>query len=403
MDIKFKSIDDVDLKGKKVLLRVDLNSPIDHDKKDLRDDPRIRAAAPTVKALNDTALVVVAHQGRPGKDDFTSLEAHAKHLQRYVDQEVHFVDDVFGDKAVKAIKELKVGEVLVLDNVRGFLPDNEQMSYEEASNTELVKTLAPLFDYFVNDAFGAAHRGQPSLIGWPTLLAGPLVAKELKALQKVMVNPDRPMAMLVGGAKAGDKFKAIKYNIEHGIADKALVAGLTAILLYEASGKATGDANKKIIAKDLEKHGEAVMAFMEKKGDKVVLPVDFAYEKDGKRAEVPLADLPGLNVETGDLGSASIEAFKKELVSAKTIIANGPPGIFEKEIFRQSTMDMIDAMIASGAYTVIGGGEMGTAAEESGKADKISFISTGGGAMLEFLGGKELPLFQALARSVNKF
>lgn len=403
MEIKFKSIDDVDVKGKKVLLRVDLNSPIDHEKNDLRDDPRIRASAPTVRALKDAALVVVAHQGRPGEKDFTSLAAHAKHLQKHVDQKVHFVDDVFGDKAIAAIKALKPGEVLVLDNVRGFLPDNDEMAYEEASKTELVQKLAPLFDYFVNDAFGAAHRSQASLIGWPTLLAGPLVAKELVALRKVMVNPDRPMVMLVGGAKAGDKFKAIKYNIENGIADKALVAGLTAILLYEATGTGTGEANRKIITKDLDKHGEKVKAFMAKHGAKVVLPVDFAYEKDGARAEVALKDLPGLNVETGDLGATSIDAFKKELVKAKTIVANGPPGIFEKEIFSHSTMDMIDAMIASGAYTVIGGGEMGTAAEESGKADKVSFISTGGGAMLEFLGGKDMPLFQALARSVDKF
>ncbi len=402
MEIKYKSIDDVNLKGKKVLLRVDMNSTIEKEKNDLRDDPRIRAAAPTIKALKDTALVVLAHQGRLGDKDYYSLEPHAKRLQKYVDQKVSFVDDLFGDKAIQAIKKLKPGEVLVLQNCRSFAPDNEEMSIEDARKSELVQKLAPLFDYFVNDAFGAAHRSQPSLIGWPTLLAGPLVAKELAALKKVIQNPDRPMVMLVGGAKAVDKYKAIKYNIENKIADKALVAGLTAILLFEASGKQTGEANKKLVQKDLDKAGEKAKAFMEKHGKQVILPIDFAIEKDGKREEISFDDLAKLNVATGDIGKKTIELFKNELKAAKTVVANGPPGIFEKEIFRNSTSEMIDAMIASGGYTVVGGGEMGTAAEESGKAGKISFISTGGGAMLEFLGGKDLPLFKALAESVDK-
>ncbi|MFX0102445.1 MAG: phosphoglycerate kinase [Candidatus Hodarchaeota archaeon] len=399
MELKFKSIDDVDLKGKKVLLRVDMNSTVDLEKNELRDDPRIKAIAPTVKALKDTALVVMAHQSRPGKKDFIGLELHAKHLGQYVDQKVSYIDDIYGDKAKEAIKKLQVGEVLVLDNCRKFLPDNDKMSPEDAANTEMVKELSPLFDYFVNDAFGAAHRAQPSIIGWPKIIAGPLVAKELAALKKLIENPEKPMVMLVGGAKAVDKYKACRFNIENERVDKVLVAGLTAVLLYTAKGVDLGSENKKLIEKDLEKAGDAAKEFMEKHGDKVVLPVDFAIDKDGKREEIPLEEVGKLNIATGDIGSKTIELFKKELEKSKTCVANGPPGIFEKEIFQKATHELIDAMIASGGYSVIGGGEMGTAAEETGKSDKISFISTGGGAMLEFLSGKKLPLLEALARS----
>ena len=403
MNIQYKSINDVDLSGKKVLLRVDMNSPIDLEKNDLRDDPRIRAVAPTVKALNNTALVVIAHQGRPGKKDFTSLEAHARHLQKYVDQKVHFVEDIFGEKAISAIKDLKVGEVIVLDNVRKFDKENETMTPEEASNTELVQKLSPLFDYFVNDAFGAAHRSQPSIVGWPSLLAGPLVVKEIEALQKLMENPNRPMVMLVGGAKAKSKFKACKYNIENDKVDKVLVAGLTAVLLFEAKGDTLGEPNKKLVEQDLEKLHDDAKAFVEKYESRVILPVDFAIDDGGKRKNVTPKELLEFNAAQGDIGDETIKLFKQEIINSKTSVANGPPGIFEKEIFQKGTFKLVDAMIESGGYTVIGGGEMGTAAEETGKADDISFISTGGGAMLEFLSGKSLPLFEAFARSVDKF
>ncbi|MHA1371937.1 MAG: phosphoglycerate kinase [Promethearchaeota archaeon] len=402
MELKYKSMDEVDLSGKRVLLRVDVNSTIDVEKNEIREDPRIKAIVPTVEALAGSKLVILAHQSRPGKKDFTSLELHAKRLDSYVKQKVKFVDDIFGDKAINAIKSLEVGEVLVLDNVRKWAPENEKMTPEAAAETELVKTLAPLFDYFVNDAFGAAHRAQPSIIGWPTLLAGPLLVKEINALKKIFESKDK-MVMLVGGAKAETKYKAIKYNVESGKAEKALVAGLTAVLIYEAIGKTLGDVNRKIIEKELGKLGDDIKEFMDKHGDKISLPVDFAYEKDGKREEVPMEDVAKIGVTTGDIGQKTIDMFKKDIVPAKIVCANGPPGIFEKEIFQKGTYDLIDAMVENQGYSIIGGGEMGVAAEETGKADKINFISTGGGAMLEFLSGKKLPLLEALARSAEKF
>jgi phosphoglycerate kinase len=406
MEFQFKTVSNIDLKGKKVLCRLDLNSPID-DQKKLKDDLRIKASSATVKALKDTALVILAHQGRFGEKDFIPLKQHAEKLAQYVKpQKVTFVDDLYGEKAIKAIKALKVGEVLVLDNVRNFRPDNDEVPIDDCPKTDLVMKLAPLFDYFVVDAFGAAHRAQPSVVGWPRILAGPVVVKELAALKKGFDNPQHPVVMLVGGAKAVDKYKALKYNLENKIVDKVLVAGLTAQLIYEGIGVMLGDANRSLIEKDLDKAGPRVIPFWKAYKDKLVLPVDFAVEKDGKRVEISLKDALKTNLPIMDVGPKTIEAFKKEILGAKTIIANGPPGVFEKPLFSKSTNDLIDAMVAAtakGAYSIIGGGEFGEAAEKSGKASKISWISTGGGAMLEFMAGKWLPLFIALERSADKF
>nr|MDO8116510.1 phosphoglycerate kinase [Candidatus Sigynarchaeota archaeon] len=401
-----KKIDDIDLKGKRVLCRLDLNSPLD-DQKKLKDDLRIRASTKTIEALKDTKLVIIAHQGRLGDKDFIPLKQHAERLaQIMTPRKISFVDDLYGEKAINAIKQVNVGEVLVLDNVRNFKPDNDQLPFDECPKSELVQKLAPLFDYFVVDAFGTAHRSQPSVVGWPTIIAGPVVAKEIEALKRITENPKRPVVMLIGGAKAIDKYNALKYNVENQVVDKVLVAGLTAQLLFEGSGKMVGAVNRKLVQKDIDKAGVGLLQFMYyRAGDKVVLPVDFGAEKDGNRVEVSLDDALTVNAPLMDIGPKTLEIFKNELEKAGTIVANGPPGVFEKAAFSKSTNDLIDAMVAAtarGAYTVIGGGEFGEAAEKSGKADKISWISTGGGAMLEFLSGKWLPLFIALERSYSK-
>ena len=222
----YKSYKDVDLKGKKVLMRVDINSNIDVENNRIRESPRIHALIPALKELKDSAVVIMAHQSRPGDKDFTSLELHAEEIRKLLDRPVKYVDDVFGEKAINAIKELKVGEVLVLNNVRTWEPENKQFKdFSEAKNLAMIKTLSPLFDYFIADAFGAAHRAQPSIIGWPTLLAGPTTVKEFEYMSKILENPERPMVMLIGGAKAIDKFKAMEYNFENDKLDYALCSG----------------------------------------------------------------------------------------------------------------------------------------------------------------------------------
>ena len=383
-------------------MRVDINSNIDTEKMEIRDSPRIRALVP---ALNEyfkkSAVIILAHQSRPGEKDFTDLDIHAKEIEKHLGRPVKFVKDIFGQQAVQAIKDLKPGEVLVLDNVRKF--EGEMKNYKdfsEAENTEMIKTLYPLVDYVIVDAFGAAHRAHASIVGWPKMMAGPITDAELYALKKIMQEPEKPMAMLIGGAKAIDKFKAMKYNFDNEKLDYALCSGLTAILIFEALGKNMGEPNHKIIAKDLEANKDMIMDTYEKYKEKIILPEDLIIDDNGNRKTIRIDEAGTYNTTTGDIGQKTVEKFNEILMKCKTIIANGPPGIFEKEVFRESTNEIIDTMVTAAkknkALTIIGGGEMGAAASMAGKADDVSFISTAGGAMLEILSGNDLPMIRAL-------
>jgi phosphoglycerate kinase len=401
MKIDYTSYKDVDLKGKKVLIRVDINSNIDVEKMEIRDSPRIRALVPELEQMKDSAIIIMAHQSRPGEKDFTDLDIHAKEIEKELGRPVKFVKDIFGEQAVKAIKELKPGEILVLNNIRKW--DGEMAKYKsfaDAENTEMVKTLYPLVDYVIVDAFGAAHRAHVSIVGWPKMLAGPITAKELYALKKIMDEPEKPMAMLIGGAKAIDKFKAMDYNFENDKLDYALCAGLTAILIFEALGKSMGEVNHKIIAKDLEENKDLIVNTYNKFKEKIILPEDLIIDDNNKRKVIGIDEAGTYNTTTGDIGPKTEEKFREIIMKCKTIVANGPPGIFEKEVFRKATNDLVNAMVdatkKNNALTIIGGGEMGAAASMAGKADDVSFISTAGGAMLEILSGKDLPMIKAL-------
>lgn len=401
MKIDYTSYKDVDLKGKKVLMRVDINSNIDVENYKIRESPRIAALVPALEELKESAVIIMAHQSRPGNEDFTDLDIHAKEIEKQLGRQVKFVKDLFGKDAVKAIKKLKPGEVLVLNNVRKWEP--EMKGYDDfsvAENTEMVKSLYPLVDYVIVDAFGAAHRAHVSIIGWPKMIAGPITEKELSALKKIIEDPDKPMAMLIGGAKAIDKFKAMKFNFDNEKLDYALCSGLTAILIFESLGKNMGEPNRKIIAKDLEVNKDMIGETYERYKDKIILPEDLVIDDNGNRKTITIDEAATYNTTTGDVGPKTVEKFKEFIMKSRTIIANGPPGIFEKEVFRESTNEMIEAMVKAtkenDALTIIGGGEMGAAASMAGLSDQVSFISTAGGAMLEILSGKDLPMIRAL-------
>ena len=408
MKIDYTSFKDVNLKGKKILMRVDINSNIDLEKMEIRDSPRIRALVPALNEyFKESAVIILAHQSRPGSEDFTDLDIHAKEIEKHLGRPVKFVKDIYGEQAIQAIKALKPGEVLVLNNVRKF--EGEMKNYKdfsEAEKTELVKTLFPLVDYVIVDAFGAAHRAHASIVGWPKMMAGPITDKELDALKKIMHEPDKPMAMLIGGAKAIDKFKAMKFNFDNEKLDYALCSGLTAILIFEALGKNMGEPNHKIIAEDLEANKGMIIDTYNKYTDKIILPVDLIIDDNGNRKTISIDEAGSYNTTTGDIGQATVDEFNEILMKCKTIVANGPPGIFEKEVFRKSTNEIIDTMVAATkknkALTIIGGGEMGAAASMAGKADDVSFISTAGGAMLEILSGNDLPMIRALREKKYK-
>jgi len=401
MKIDYTSYKDVNLKGKKVLMRVDINSNIDVERMEITESPRIGVLVPFLKEIySESAVIIMAHQSRPGNADFTDLDIHAKEIEKQLGRPVKFVKDIYGEVAISAIKELKPGEVLVLNNIRKYEAEMKgYKDFSEAENTDMIKTLFPLVDYAIVDAFGAAHRAHASIVGWPKMLAGPITDRELDNLKKIMEAPEKPMAMLIGGAKAIDKFKAMKYNFDNEKLDYALCSGLTAILIFEALGKNMGEINHKIIAKDLEANRDMLVETYKKYQDKIILPDDLIIDDNGNRKAITIDEAGTYNTTTGDIGPKSVEKFKEITNKCKTIIANGPPGIFEKEVFQESTFKMVEAMVEAtkrGALTIIGGGEMGAAAVMSGKGDGVSFISTAGGAMLEILSGKDLPMIRAL-------
>jgi len=405
---KFLTLDDFDVKDKTVLVRVDFNSPVDPETKKVLSDTRIRAhGETTIKELAEKGakVVILAHQGRPGEPDFISLEQHAQILGNILGKPVKFVDDVYGEKAQKAIKELKSGEILVLDNVRKFPGERKKASPEEHSKSELVMNLAPLADLFVNDAFAAAHRAHASIVGFTVLLpsaAGRIMERELKALSRVLENPEKPCVFILGGAKADDSLQISKYVLDNNIADYVLTGGITGHLFLAAKGYDLGKPNMELLEKkELMGLIPGIKELMEKYPGKIETPVDLAIEVEGKRKEITLEELP-TEYPIYDIGTKTIKRYSQIISNAKSIVFSGPPGVYEKEEFVKGTKGLFEAIANSSAFSLVGGGHSVAAVHSLGLADKMGYISTAGGALIEFLMGKELPGVAALERAASR-
>jgi phosphoglycerate kinase len=405
---KFLTLDNFNVKDKVVLVRVDFNSPVDPQTKKILDDTRIRAhGETTIKELSEKGakVVVLAHQGRPGDPDFIPLEQHAQILSRILGKPVRFVNDVYGEKAKNAIKELKSGEILVLDNVRNFPREAKEAPPEEHSKSELVANLAPLADLFVNDAFAAAHRSHASMVGFTVLLpsaAGRIMENELNALSKVLENPEKPCVYILGGAKADDSLRISKHVLDNNIADYVLTAGITGHLFLVAKGYNIGKPNMELLEKNkLLDLIPGIKDLISKYPEKIEVPVDLAVEVEGKRKEVTLEELP-TDHPIYDIGTKTIERYSKIIMKAKSIVFSGPPGVFEKEEFKKGTKELFEAIASSKAFSLIGGGHSIAAVQSLGLAHKMSYISTAGGALIEFLMGRKLPGVAALEEAAKK-
>jgi len=391
--MKLPTLDDVDVDGKVILTRVDINSPLDPESLEILDTSRIKRIIPTLDELEDGKVVLLAHQGRPGSWDFTSLEKHARAISDELGREVEFIDDIYGEKAKRAIENLEKGEIILLDNVRKFEGEREKKSPEEHALSPLVKNLAPLADIFVNDAFAAAHRSHCSLVGFIPVLpsyAGRLLEMEVKTLTKIMEMPERPCVFIFGGAKYSNAIKVIKNLLERKIADKILLGGVPANAFLKVKG-----ANISMDVGDDEM--VEINKILEEFGDKILLPVDFVIDGNGIKESSSLT----ANDEIGDIGNETVSIFAKEIEKASTIFMSGPMGIFEKKDFERGTKDLLKSIAESDAFSVIGGGHTVAAANKFGVADKISYISTGGGSLERFLMGKTLPVIEALTGKIK--
>jgi len=405
---KFLTLDDVDVKGKTVLVRVDFNSPVDPETKKLLDDTRIRAhGETTIKELSEKGakVVILAHQGRPGDPDFIPLKQHAERLREILGKPVKYVDDLFGEKAKEAIKKLENGEILVLENTRTYSEERKSKSPEEHAKSEFIKELSPLADLFVNDAFSAAHRSHASVVGFTAVLpsvAGRIMERELKALARVLESPEKPCVFILGGAKADDSLKISQYVLNNGIADYILTGGITGHLFLVATGVDLGKPNMELLEKqkvlDLV---PGIKDLMAKHPGKIKVPVDVAVEVEGKRKEISVSDLP-TEYPIFDIGTKTINEYSQIIKDAKSIVISGPPGVYEKEEFMKGTKEIFEAVARSEAFSLLGGGHTVAAVQEFGLSDKMSYISTAGGALIEFLMGSKLPAVAALEAAAEK-
>lgn len=403
MTFDFLTLNDVDVAGKTVFLRVDINSPLDPTSKRILDDSRIRATVDTLKALNEAKVVLGAHQSRPGKYDFTSLEMHTRVLQMYLNRKITFVEDVIGPEALTRIEKLNPGEILVLNNTRLLEEENKNMPPKDLVKTKLVKTLSPFFDLMVNDAFAAGHRSQPSIVGFGEVLpmvAGRLMQKELEALDRVLENPARACVFVLGGAKVEDRIPVISRVLNDGIADKVLIGGLIRDSFHMAKGFML-KRHKFLTVEDrrlVEESGKLI----EKFGNHIELPIDVALDVKGERVEVLIESLTD-ETNIFDVGLNTIANFCDQIKKAGTVVAEGPLGMFERRGFDTGTKELLRAMAECNGFTVIGGGHLGGMASMMDVTNKVSHISTGGGAMLTLLAGEKMPVIESLKRSKEKY
>ena len=390
-----RTVRDIDLDNKRVLLRVDFNVPI----KDgvITDETRIVEALPTIEyilAKPGTSLVIMCHLGRPAGDGTRepqfSVKPIAKRLSEKLDRPVQYIDDTIGEKVEAAAKALKPGEILFLENVRYY-------KAEKKNDPEFAKQLAALGDVYVNDAFGTAHRAEASTEGVAHFLpsaAGFLIEKEVKFFAPILTNPDKPLVAIIGGAKVSSKIAVLESLLK--TADTFIIGGGMAYTFLKAKGYEVG---KSLLEADFLDTAKNFLAAAEKAGVQVLLPVDNVvaseFSENAEAAIIDSDDIPADKMGM-DIGPKTIELFSKAIIPAKTVVWNGPMGVFEFDKFANGTKQVAMAVAECQGITVVGGGDSVAAANKFGLSKKLSHVSTGGGASLEFLEGKKLPGIVAL-------
>lgn len=409
------TLEDLDVQGRTVLLRVDINSPIDRATGMISDDNRLNMSLPTIADLADAGarVVIIAHQGDTlDYHNLVSLREHAGALSEKLDREVGFIDDVAGPAAREAIRGLGDGEILLLENLR--ILTEEVSTFEgavkltpaEMTNTYLVRNLAPLIDVYVNDAFAAAHRNAPSMVAFQELLptaGGRLLIDEVTALSGLASDPDRPCVFVLGGLKISDAFSMMEKVLADGTADTILTTGITANVMLIASGVDLGGPTTAFINdRSLDVFIPRASDLLRTYGDRIEVPTDLAYDEDGERREVTVADLP-IDALLIDVGSETVAAYEAVIANAATLFVNGPAGVYESAAGEYGTRSLWEAVAASDGYSVIGGGDTVASARRFVDPDDIGFISTGGGALIRFLSGQPLPLIDAMENAAERF
>jgi len=402
---------DAGLAGKRVLLRVDVNSPLHPDTKAFLDDSRLRGILPTLQRLASSRVIILAHQSRPGKIDFTNMYAHSDLLSRLLGRPITFVPDVCGEIAQETIRNMAPGDMLFLNNVRGH---NDEMGmkkagFDELHESEIVQKLAPLVDAYVNDAFAASHRNSPSLSGFGKALpcfAGELMAKEIKALKMATESPPKPYTVILGGVKCDDSLDIALNLCERGVADTVVLVGAVGNLMLWADGHNIGAGNEAFLRKELGDAFDSTMMMANKLlteyKQRLLLPLDVAVEVDGKRIDLPVEELPPSG-PLFDIGLFTCMKIREHIVDAGCVLWNGPAGLFEKDPFAFGTIEILNQCCESNGFVIIGGGHTSTLVNERKVVDLVGHNSTGGGACLNMLAGRKMPVIEALEASADLY
>ncbi|QQG49091.1 MAG: phosphoglycerate kinase [archaeon] len=401
MPIKMLTLEDLELEGKRVFLRVDINTPVHPETGRLIEQARLEEAAATIKDLGASRVVVASHQGRVGRSDYISLETHAKALGEILGKPLKFVPDVFGPAAIAEIDSLRDGEVLLLDNLRFTAEENHEYKPQDAEKTFLVGRLRAHVDACVLDAFSTAHRSSPTIVGFAGLVptcAGRTVGRELRMLDRIASVEKGPYVTVLGGAKVSDRLEAIDALIANNRADKVLLCGVVGLVFLKAAGKYRGDLGIDGESRYLLKARQLI----DEDPDRFAMPIDVAIKLDGARREVDVKELSGPG-QAMDIGAKTVEKYERFIKGAGTVFMSGPPGAFEWDEFSYGTEHLLKAMADSLATTIISGGHLSAALRKYSIHDRIDHTSTAGGALVQYLAGKRLPLIDALERSAEKW
>ena len=392
--MKALTLDDFDLRGKTIYLRVDMNSPMDPRTMEISSTRRIEEVAPTLDDMRESKVVLASHQGRVGNSDYTGMDQHAATLEKVLGRPVKYVEDVIGSAARDAIRGMRNGDTLLLDNLRLCAEENYEFSTADAANTIMVRRLAGLFDLCVLDSFPSAHRAHPSIVGFPQYIpacVGRMAEREVRNLDEIVTVAKAPHVVVLGGAKVPDRIESIRMLIQNGRADSILLTGIIGNVFMRAQRRIRyplGIRNEdEIVGTAHDLLGEYPDVFF--------TPVDVAVESNGERLELDVR-----NLNSGDLiydiGAKTVDHYSRIIASAGTAFISGPAGYFEKEGYEVGTRRLLEAVAGSMATTIVSGGHLTSALKRYGLDTHINHISTAGGALVRYLAGVKLPMIRAL-------
>ena len=395
------TLDDFDVNGKTVLLRVDMNCPIHPETGEILGTKRIEQVVETINALDGAKIVVISHQGRVGRDDFVGMEEHAKQLEKFSGKKVKYVADVIGSLAQEEIKKMDGSEIILLDNLRLCAEENYEFSLEESKRTIMVQRLKDLFELFILDSFPSAHRTHPSLVGFAQVLptcAGRLLENEVKQLESILTVAKSPFTVVLGGSKVDDRLKAIKLLIKKERADHVLLTGVIANVFLRAQGRIKFPLN----IKDEDELVSEAHSLIGEHPDVFSTPVDIAVNKDANRVEIDVRELTK-DDDIYDIGTKTVEHYTKMITSAGTVFMSGPAGFFEKSNFQNGTKSLLESISESMATSIISGGHLTSALKQYNLNEKVNHVSTAGGALVRYLTGQKLPMLKCLEDAAERF